>query len=166
MNIAITDANIFIDLFELELLPLLFDLDLSIHTTKEVFLECDKEQREQLATFVEKQQLLVHILTEVQVKELTTLSFSSRLSFSDQTILSLAYKEKNRVLTGDNLIRKWCVKKELEVHGILWVLEQFTDKDLLDTAVAITKLQLLMNVNLWLPTAACEALIKKWEGNT
>ena len=36
------------------------------------------------------------------------------------------------VLTGDNLIRKWCIKKELEVHGVLWVLEQFTKKDLLD----------------------------------
>jgi len=163
INIAITDANIFIDLFELELLSLLFDLDLAIHTTQEVFLECDKEQQKQLATFVKKQQLFVHLLTEEQVKELKTLSFSRRLSFSDQTILWLAYKEKNMVLTGDNLIRKWCVKNELEVHGILWVLEQFTTKDLLTPTKAIAKLKFLMNINLWLPTAFCEALIKKWE---
>lgn len=55
MNIAITDANIFIDLFELEILALLFDLDLSIHTTQEVFLECDEEQREQLTSFIKNE---------------------------------------------------------------------------------------------------------------
>ena len=114
------------------MISLLFDLELVIHTTQEVFLECDEEQRKQLTIFIEKQQLFVHILTEEQVKDLNTLSFSRRLSFSDQTILWLAYKEKNMVLTGDNLIRKWCIKKELEVHGVLWVLEQFTKKDLLD----------------------------------
>lgn len=42
------------------------------------------------------------------------------------------------VLTGDNLIRKWCIKNNLEVHGILWILEQFTEKELfglLDTVI-------------------------------
>jgi len=38
MTIAITDANIFIDLFELDLLSLFFKLDLTIYTTQEVLL--------------------------------------------------------------------------------------------------------------------------------
>lgn len=150
-------------MFELELLSLLFELELAIHTTQEVYLECDEEQQKQLNIFIENKQLLIHILTEEQIKDLATLSFSRRLSFSDQTILWLAHKEKNMVLTGDNLIRKWCVKNELKVHGILWVLEQFTVHDLLTTIKAIAKLELLMDINLWLPVEACRALIQKWK---
>ena len=162
MKVAITDANIFIDLFELELIQFLFELDLSIHTTQEVFLECDETQRAALLKYAATDQLRIHLLTDEQIKNLEQLSFSRKLSFSDQTILSLAYKEKNMVLTGDNLIRKWCVKNELEVHGILWIFEQFTENQLLPPSEAITKLEKLMNINLWLPIDLCDKLIKKW----
>lgn len=163
MNIAITDANVFIDLFELELLPLLFELNLAIHTTQEVVLECDKIQRKQLQIFVDKKQLHVHRLTDAQVQELTTLSFSSKLSFSDQTILWLAYQEKSSVLSGDKMIRKWCKKNNLEVHGILWVIEQFIEQDLLPAKIAILKMELLLKINLWLPSEICEKMIEKWK---
>ncbi len=162
MKVAITDANIFIDLFELELTTLLFELGLSIHTTQEVFLECDETQREALLNFAANNQLHIHLLTDEQVKELEQLSFSRKLSFSDKTILSLAYKEKDMVLTGDNLIRKWCIKNELEVHGILWCFEQFKEKELLTTSEAITKLEELRSINLWLPIDLCDELIRKW----
>ena len=62
------------------------------------------------------------------------------------------------------LTRKWCIKNNLEVHGILWILEQFTEKELLSTTEAILKLKALMNINLWLPITACEKLIVKWQG--
>ena len=146
MDIAITAANVFIDLFELELLPLLFELNLAIHTTQEVILECDKTQRIQLSTFVDKKQLHVHTLTDAQVKDLATLSFSRKLSFSDQTMLWLAYQEKSQVLTGDEMIRKWCIKNDLEVHGILWVIDQFIKSDLLAPKDAILKMKLLMSL--------------------
>jgi len=163
MTLTITDANIFIDLFEIELLPLLFDLELTIYTTKEVYLECDEDQQKQLDTFIEKEQIHIYTLTHDEVKELDDLSFSRRLSFSDQTILWLAHKKECMVLTGDQMIRKWCLNQSLEVHGILWVLEQFTDKDLLSPTLAIAKLTALMDINSWLPVDECETLLEKWE---
>ncbi|MEM6318964.1 MAG: hypothetical protein AAF960_14925 [Bacteroidota bacterium] len=163
MNIAVTDANIFIDLYELALLPLLFELNLTIHTTKEVMLECDSAQRDQLSIFIQQKKLHIHTLTDGEVKDLQSLSFSRKLSFSDQTILWLAYQQKSRVLTGDKLIRKWCDKNDLEVHGILWLLDQFTQSELLTITVAIDKLELLMSVNAWLPLELCEKMIEHWK---
>ena len=80
MTIAITDANIFIDLFELELLPFLFELDLAIHTTEEVLLECDDHQQGKLKLFMQHKLLTIHVLTDSQLANMKTLNFSKRLS--------------------------------------------------------------------------------------
>jgi hypothetical protein len=37
MTVAVTDANIFIDLIKLDLIKYLFNINLTIHTTREVF---------------------------------------------------------------------------------------------------------------------------------
>jgi len=43
----------------------------------------------------------------------------------------------------------------LKVHGILWVLDEFVDKQLLTRSAAIQKLTDLLQINQWLPAKAC-----------
>lgn len=45
MKIAVTDANIFIDLIEIEIFHFLFELGLEIHTTKAVYDQLIPEQQ-------------------------------------------------------------------------------------------------------------------------
>jgi hypothetical protein len=45
MKIAVTDANIFIDLIEIDIFHFLFDLGLEIHTTKAVYDQLIPEQQ-------------------------------------------------------------------------------------------------------------------------
>lgn len=66
------------------------------------------------------------------------------------------------VLTGDKLIRKWCTKNKLKVHGILWLLDEFVEPQLLTHSEANQKLNDLLEINQWLPAKACEQLIEKW----
>ncbi len=164
-TLTITDANIFIDLFELDLLHLLFQLNLAIHTTKEVLLECDSKQRKKLELFIEEGLLTLHILSDSDWEMMETLEFNRGLSTSDKGILFLAVEQNAMVLTGDNLIRKWCLRNQLEVHGILWVIDQLREFNLLTIIDAIEKLEYLMKINLWLPTKACEELLKKWDSS-
>ncbi len=163
MTITITDANIFIDLAELELFPLFFQLNLTLHTTKEVLLECDPTHQQALKEYAAKKLLTIHILSEEQLEKLEHLKFKKGLSAQDKSILYLAYEQQAMVLTGDNLIRKWCKQQNLEVHGILWILEELVQYKLLEFGEAITHLTNLMQINQWLPQDACQKLLVNWQ---
>jgi len=162
MNITITDANIFIDLGELALFPLFFQLNLTLHTTQEVLQECDPIHQQILKEYAAKKLLTIHILTDQQLEKLKQLKFKKGLSAQDKGILYLAYEQQAMVLTGDNLIRKWCKNQDLEVHGILWILEELVQYRLLEFEKAIEHLTKLMQINQWLPMDACQALLDDW----
>lgn len=164
MILAVTDANIFIDLHELDLLSLFFQLDLTIYTTKEVLLECDENQRKKLQQFVDKRKLLVRNISDEEVLEIETLHFNKGLSEADKSVLFAAKKLDSMVVSGDNLIRKWCKKNDIEVHGILWVLDEMNRNQLLTFQEAIEKLEFLLQINFWLPTKAANNLLEKWRG--
>lgn len=161
-TLVITDANIFIDLFELELTSFLFQLNLSIHTTREVLLECDPKNRKELEVSSKSELLKIHILSDSTWNEMEKLDFNKGLSDPDRSILYVAFEEKGMVLTGDNLVRKWCVRNNLEVHGILWVLNEFVENELINTKTAILKLEYLMKINSWLPSKACKKMLENW----
>jgi len=52
MKIAVTDANIFIDLIKLQLLGHLFNIDLEIYTTREVIDQLNDAQYEKVEPLV------------------------------------------------------------------------------------------------------------------
>lgn len=62
MQIAVTDACIFIDLLDLKLADPFFKLDLEIHTTYEVWNELGEDQQEILNAYRSVERLTVHIL--------------------------------------------------------------------------------------------------------
>lgn len=163
MTIAITDANIFIDLFELDLITLFFKLELDIYTTQEVLLECDKEQRAQLQKFIKKKKLHLQMISDEEVLEMESMGFNRGLSGPDKSVLFVAKRENGMVISGDKLIRKWCKKNQIEVHGMLWVVEAMKDAELLSNKEAIESLELLLEINLWLPVNSVEGLLKQWK---
>jgi len=162
MILAVTDANIFIDLYELDLLPLFFELDLTLYTTKEVLLECDENQRLELQFFINKRKLMVYTISEMDVLKIEKMSFNRGLSEQDRSVLFLAKKQNSMVISGDNLIRKWCKQNAIEVHGILWVLDELNLAGLMTFQETIDKLEFLLQINFWLPTKAANKLLEKW----
>lgn len=85
MKIAVTDANIFIDLIEIELLNLLFDLGLEIHTTKAVFDQLNVDQKPIAVKFVEAQALSVYSFTYEELVEISELEFPTGLDLADKS---------------------------------------------------------------------------------
>jgi predicted nucleic acid-binding protein len=166
MKLAITDANVFIDLLYLELLPHLFEVGYSIYTTQEVFDELLETQQEALNLFLVEKKLIIYCFNAKEYAELIQFKVSNRLSYTDHSVLFLAERLNAIVVTGDNLLRKLCEKRQLTVHGILWLFDQFVDKKCLTPNDAAQVLRKLIAYNRRLPKQESQQRIRDWELTT
>lgn len=157
MQVVITDANIFIDLYELNLLYLFFQLPYKIHTTSFVIEELSDECEE----VVEQETILIRI-NEADRKGLEQMVWNRGFSFPDKTILYSALIYKMMVFSGEKKMKKWCQSNDIESHGILFIFQQFIDQKLLSKDNASQKLETLMKINQWLPLEICFDLLIKW----
>ncbi len=162
MKIAVTDANIFIDLIWLDRVQGLFELGLEVVTPREVMEELIQGQLDILQPYIESKQLVVHHLSDEAYLDLDDWVVSNRLSFPDKTALYLAKTLRAMVLTGDNLFRKQAISFHLETHGLLWILEQWVSLGWVKPQEARELLERLMLFNDRLPQKECQELIEKW----
>ena len=70
MKIAVTDANIFIDLLYMEMQLLLLKLELEIYTTQFVLDELEEEQITKLQQLANEKTLIVYPFTDEELKKL------------------------------------------------------------------------------------------------
>ena len=162
MKIAVTDANIFIDLIKLDLINHLFDVNLQIHTTREVFDQLHQHQQEILHIFVQRGLLFVYCFSSDEILEIYQLDMPRGLEPADRSVYYYARKLKLTVLSGDNKLRKFCISKNLEVRGILWLLEVMVNLGLISVAYGKERLEKLMSYNDRLPTEECSKMLKIW----
>jgi len=162
MKIAITDANIFIDLHHLQFTDFLFGIDLEIYTSHSVFNELNPQQQEALDHHIEKGNLRIIHFSAQELDEMNAVDLPRGLSPQDKSVIYLASKHISLVLSGDIKLRKYCNSVGFEVHGIIWLFDQFLEKEHIDFALAISKMKALMAVNTWLPTEDCLKKIEHW----
>lgn len=79
LKIAVTDANIFIDLHDLGLTKSFFSLELEIHTTSAVFYELYSEQQEILQAYYSVGRLSIHNLQEQDFIEIYSQNYPKSL---------------------------------------------------------------------------------------
>ena len=87
MRIAVTDANIFIDLIKLDLIAHLFTIEVEIFTTSEVLEELHDHQADELYGFHQNGQLFIHALTDAQRQAVGVLKVQKSLSYADRTVI-------------------------------------------------------------------------------
>lgn len=165
LPIAINDANLFIDLCEIQLTATFFGLPLVFHTTQLILNELEDEQVAQIQPYIQNGSLYVRHLSREEIENLDTLSLHSRkLSRQDLSVYFYAREiDDCMILTGDNRLRKEAQRQGFEVHGILWVLEQIVTHQLLPKKEVAAALQYLMLVNAWLPIKECRETLEKWQ---
>lgn len=163
MAIAVNDANIFIDLFEIDLIDTFFKLKLDLHTTNLVMNELEFELKTALEKQVAKKKLNVKKLNEVELEALKAKEITStKLTKPDVSVYAYAKELNATILTSDNRLRKEAKAKGFEVHGILWVFETMMQEKLMKPKKASEKLTELMKINTWLPMDECRKRIEKW----
>ena len=163
MSVAITDANIFIDLYELELMEHLFRIRHEIHTTESVLGELN-EEREVLEPYRQSNDLIIHNLKGDQYDQAIELNVPKGLSPTDRTVVWLSGQfERCIVLTGDSVLRKEIFRRQTEVHGIFWLFDLWVESyQLLEPQTAANRLYDLMEINDRIPYEECKKRIRRW----
>ena len=125
MTIAITDANIFIDLIELDLITHLFEIELHVQTTTAVILELHPHQSNKLKPYINTGKLTLRSLTSENETQISCTEFNKGFSETDKTLLFFCQADQLLMITGESLMRKYCHKCGLEVRGIIWLFDSF-----------------------------------------
>lgn len=148
MRIVVTDACIFIDLIELDLISDFFQLNLEFHTTVEVVNELFQEQKQVLKAYRTVKKLIVHNLKEEDFEKMDYIPFPRGLTPEDRSVIYMALNLENAIiLSSDKLVRKCAESHSLEYHGIFWIFDLLTSQGFLSKQEAVRKLQKLLTIN-------------------
>ncbi|MGI8603078.1 MAG: hypothetical protein ACR2OZ_08760 [Verrucomicrobiales bacterium] len=161
MKIVIHDASVLIDLHRCRLLEIWLAGGVEAYTTDLVMLEMGQS----IPALVTRGLLHVCHLTAAELIELT--AFQARqprsLSFEDCSVLSLAIQMEAALLTGDADLRRAAENENVEVHGLLWVLDELVDGSQLSSVRAAAILQeLLKSPRARLPEEECNSRLERW----
>jgi len=128
MRIAITDACIFIDIYDLQLTSKFFGLELDIHTSIDVFNELYEEQKEMLRAFQSVGKLTLHSISGEDRITISSKNYPRSLSDNDKTVLFLSEKIDAMILSSDKAVRAHAKKICVEYHGMLWIFDKLKKK--------------------------------------
>lgn len=169
-SVIVSDTNMFIDLVEVGLLDPFFALPWKIHTTDMVLYELkDKKQKEMVVEYQDKGFLHVKRYESNEMLRLARFHSmsrqSARVSIQDCSVWLYAKDSGYVLLTGDGRLKSAAAKSGVVVHGILYVIDQLVEGQLLSKDDAAGKLNMLMLLNPRLPMSEMEKRVKFWQGN-
>lgn len=165
MKVVVTDVSVFFDLYNIQVLPEFFALDLEIHTTDIVYNEIlQADQKNAFEIFERSNRLKILSFSSEEEKEVrdfkTTLSLHS---VADKTILVKALQLQAILLTCDNKLRKEAESHSLQVRGSVWVIQQLVKKGIVDREKGASLLENLKITNNRLPVVEIDKLVKDWK---
>jgi len=146
-KIAVTDACIFIDLYDLDLVASFFNLEIEIHTTSAVYFELYPQQQQVLKAYQSVDRLKVHNLQEKDFIEIYSEEYPKSLSETDKSVLHIANKINACVLSSDKTLRNCAKNKDIEYHGMIWIFDKLVETSVLTKNEAAIKLKQLVDTN-------------------
>ncbi len=163
--VVVNDASCLIDLDKGELLSVFCDLSYQIVIplpVREEELNFSKNQWGRL----DKSGMITHDLTSDETNKAELLSKNHpRLSVYDCFCLITAQVYSGILLTGDALLRKVAEKKDISVHGVLWVVDELNSAGICDKALLIRALKSWQQDNtVFLPQHKIVEMLENLEG--
>lgn len=167
-KIVVNDTNIFIDLFNVDLLEEFFSIPWEVHTTRFVMLELLREEQQAKVTpYLESGKLHIPNLDSKEVTEIGRLfqqfENQTNLSFTDCSVWYYAKVNNYVLLTGDRKLRTAAAFDGIEVHGILHVFDRLVDNGIISYQVAIERIELLYQTNPRLPKDEKDKRLQTWK---
>jgi predicted nucleic acid-binding protein len=84
------------------------------------------------------------------------------LSIYDISAFVLAQDQRIILLTGDETLRKFSESSGVEVHGILWILDEIIQNEIMSKPDAARALRQMMSHDSFLPKKECEDRLAQW----
>ena len=148
MKVAVTDACIFIDLIELDLLSSFFELQLEVNTSVDVFYELYPSQQGLLTEFKSEGKLFIHNILPEERDVIAGASYPRSLSESDKSVVFLAKKINALILSSDKALRNYSKRNSIPYHGMLWIFDRLIESNLVSGKVAVAKIKELISQNI------------------
>lgn len=160
-DIVIQDACIIFDLIDLGLIGHFFDLNLTVFTCPEVIGEItDPDQLESTNVFINNGRLGVDGNGDFdKIEEI--FRTNAGLSLTDCSVLELALRRSGSVLSSDLSLRKATKKSGLNVRGILWIISELVNQDIIDHLEAIGSLNRYLQINSRAPKSEIHEMIRR-----
>ncbi len=164
MKILINDANILIDLVKLNLLEQFVNLSHELHTTDFILEELVQEQKKDISKWINEGRINLIVTFEVNDFQgiYDLLEGSAGLSFEDCSAWYYSKKMKGTLVTGDKKLRKVAEENEIEVRGMIFILDEILKQGLITFERAIEKIKLLYVLNDRLPQKELAKRIERW----
>jgi rRNA-processing protein FCF1 len=164
MSVVVNDANTLIDMLEIEISDEFFRLPFETHTTDFVSAEIKGEISNKFQNYVRKKLIDIYSLSSEELDKVVNLSNSyPPLSQSDCSFLWLCQHLSATLLTGDKQLKKIASRKNIPIHGSIWIFKQLIFHGEISPRIAAIKLKELMKINDRLPENECRKKIKEWE---
>ena len=159
-RVYVSDTNIWIDFRNAGLLDELFGLPLTLCCTD--FVMAELEDFDHMALVA--QGLVVEVLDATAMPRLSALMTThNNSSLPDVSCYMLAKDSGRPLLTGDGRLRTQARQEGLEVHGVLWLLDQMVLRAVIAPARAAAGLEQMLARNARLPHAECQARLNAWK---
>lgn len=156
---CVVDANVLIDLRSGGIVTEFFRLPLRASVPDVILAEMlDGRQ----VDFLE-QGLIEHEFSGKQVKEVHQLrSVQRNISVNDMFAFVLARDTRATLLTGDGNLRRFARQQMVNVHGMLWVLDELVRLNVIIKPAAAIALEKMLRDGARLPREECESRLIRW----
>jgi len=159
--VCVTDANIWIDLHNADLLDAAFELEYTWRTPNIIV-------RDEVLT-VDRDLLLdlgldVRTLSGNELNRILTLNGRyPKPSPKDLSVLVVADEDDGIVVSGDGPLRTAAKAEEMTVHGVLWILDRLVEGTIITEARATTALNAMLQQGARLPDDPVEDRLDDWQ---
>ncbi len=98
-----------------------------------------------------------------EVAELAIKYKKKKISPIDLSAMVLAKDLGVLLLTGDGNLREAALEEGIQIHGLLWLVNEMVERNALEPQEAIGALQKMLNKGARLPSRECEEYIRRWK---
>lgn len=160
MKLHINDANILIDIVQLDLVDAFLSLGFELYTTDFVFAELETTQQQVLKS----DKLIIIRPAEADLFAIANMTdLHNGLSFEDCSVWYFAEKMNGVLITGDGRLRTKAKASGIDVKGIIYIIEEIKMQNILNTKKCIEKMTALKVLNNRLPQTEITKRIELWQ---
>jgi len=163
MKIVVEDANVLLDLVNGGILGTWLGLDYENYTTHIVWNEVSNtRQREHVQPFIDSGLIRLRDIAPDSWEAIYAFSSETGVSVPDSSVWLLARSEGAILLTGDSKLRKSARATDVEVRGVLWVLDELVSLSKISALKACEALETIRKAGGFLPEDECQKRFAKW----
>jgi hypothetical protein len=159
----VTDANIWIDIHNADLLDAVFELE---HTWRTPDIIVRDEVLTVDRSLLAERGLDVRTLSGEELNRIAALNGRyPNPSPKDLAVLVVADADDGIVVTGDGALRDAAETEGATVHGVLWVLDQLVDQNIIKPSRAAAALDAMIQQGSRLPEEHVQDRLRRWQAS-